>query len=181
MKNKSSIVFSCLFLTIFFSCNNNSKDSINPEINIIAKDVTKSQNSDPQLNVGSKAYGGIIVSINNGHGMVASEYDNGSGTWDEAMHKKDNYKENGFTDWRLPTKDELYELYTNLHKKGIGNFINGNYWSSTDKEESAWELYFKTGEFNLVVKGSHEGYYDRASESIKGSNDNLNIRLVRSF
>ena len=32
--------------------------------------------------------------------------------------------------WRLPTKDELDKMYDN--KDLIGNFVNTNYWSSTE-------------------------------------------------
>ena len=39
---------------------------------------------------------------------------------------------NGYQDWYLPSIDELTLMYSNLHKKGIGNFnADKEYWSST--------------------------------------------------
>jgi uncharacterized protein (TIGR02145 family) len=38
---------------------------------------------------------------------------------------------NGYSDWFLPTKDELNVLYQNLGSLGIGNFSSDLYWSST--------------------------------------------------
>ena len=49
-------------------------------------------------------------------------------------------------DWRLPTKDELNLMYVNLHKKGVGGFANGSYWSSSEINSSnAWYQSFLNG------------------------------------
>ncbi len=45
----------------------------------------------------------------------------------------------GFSDWFLPSKDELNLFYENLLLKGIGD-INSGYWSSTQSSpDMAWE------------------------------------------
>jgi uncharacterized protein (TIGR02145 family) len=45
--------------------------------------------------------------------------------------------------WRLPTKEELEQIYWQLYKKGKGNFYLGYYWSSTEKStDNAWALFF---------------------------------------
>jgi len=37
---------------------------------------------------------------------------------------------NGYSDWHLPTKEELYALYVNLlYQIGVGGFARGFYWS----------------------------------------------------
>ncbi len=41
---------------------------------------------------------------------------------------------NGFTDWYLPTQNELQLMYDNLKIKGIGKFTQDGYWSSTECE-----------------------------------------------
>ncbi|MFH1766464.1 MAG: DUF1566 domain-containing protein, partial [Gemmatimonadota bacterium] len=51
---------------------------------------------------------------------------------------------NGFSDWFLPSKDELNALY--LQETQLGGFIDGFYWTSTEHGEgSAWEQVFNTG------------------------------------
>ena len=54
----------------------------------------------------------------------------------------------GFSDWFLPSKDELYHLY--LNKLNIGGFSNSNYWSSSEEavNASAWNIDFTNGNFN---------------------------------
>jgi hypothetical protein len=66
--------------------------------------------------------------------------------------------------WRLPTKEELDKLYNN--KDLIGNFVNTNYWSSTEYNSSyIWMQVFTHGFIAITLK---EGYINaRAVKSIK--------------
>ena len=83
----------------------------------------------------------------------------------------------GYNDWFLPSKDELYLIYTNLHLNGYGNFMNatntyGLYYSSTEYDFiTAWRLQFYSGFF---------GHYDKGS--VNGSIYHLSgVRAIRAF
>jgi hypothetical protein len=60
----------------------------------------------------------------------------------------------GYSDWFLPSKDELNMMYTNLHSASpsLGGFASNVYWSSTEIDNGyAW--------FQLFVNGSQNGNY----------------------
>jgi hypothetical protein len=72
------------------------------------------------------------------------------------------YKGGGYTDWYLPSKDELRRLYIN--KLAIGGFANSNYWSSTEVGGgAAWVQSFDNGVQNGLVKSN--SFYVRAIRS----------------
>lgn len=70
-------------------------------------------------------------------------------------------------DWFLPSIGELELMYNELHTKGIGDFVNKNYWSSTENYSlGAWNFNFSNGK----------------RENNKAKNDeSCRVRAVRSF
>jgi hypothetical protein len=57
-----------------------------------------------------------------------------------------NLDYNGYTDWFLPSRDELTLMYSNLHQAGLGSFSLATYWSSTEANSTtAWIKSFVTG------------------------------------
>ena len=69
----------------------------------------------------------------------------------------------GYSDWYLPSKDELNKLFIN--KVAVGGFANYYYWSSTENTyNSAWDQFFSNGAQN---------YYNKSDQD--------NVRAVRSF
>jgi len=100
-----------------------------------------------QLKIGQKYQGGILVYEKNGHGLVAAPKDLGIFILMEAGSACENLVLNGFSDWRLPSKEELSMLYR--HREEIGGFVNGAYWSSNynNMRVTDWILNFPTGEF----------------------------------
>lgn len=69
----------------------------------------------------------------------------------------------GFSDWFLPSRDELNLLY--VHRDIIGNFTNGDYWSSTEYgTNQAWYQSFGNGTLSHTPK-----------------NEPLRVRPIRAF
>ncbi|NQY09456.1 MAG: DUF1566 domain-containing protein [Flavobacteriales bacterium] len=72
-----------------------------------------------------------------------------------------------YSDWFLPSKDELYQMYlkiglgNTLPSGNVGGFSYGKYWSSTeDSAYSAWALDFYEG--NQISYGKGNPIYVRA-------------------
>ena len=73
------------------------------------------------------------------------------------------YTGGGYTDWYLPSQDELNKLY--LNKTAIGGFASFYYWSSTERDFSnAWYQYFFIG-----------------SQFYQGKNNESYVRAIRAF
>src|SRR5437870_1856693 len=109
--------------------------------------------------VGEKWGGGIvfIVTADGKHGLIAESLDQGKVLWKYAktICKNGTHSKTGktFTDWRLPTKIELNEMY--VHIFDIEGFTSGEYWSSTEeKAEYAWCEDFVDGTQSTDFKGS---------------------------
>jgi len=72
---------------------------------------------------------------------------------------------NGYSDWYLPSRDELQLMYSNLRVQGIGGFSNTWYWSSSQYDPyHAWSMNFTNG----FVYGSNKG-------------NTVQVRAVRAF
>ena len=55
--------------------------------------------------------------------------------------------EGGYSDWFLPSKDELNLMYINLYQQGIGGFAEDYYWSSSEDDANlAWAQSFNDGD-----------------------------------
>jgi hypothetical protein len=83
----------------------------------------------------------------------------------------EDYTDGTYSDWFLPSKDELNLMYENIGQGNVsglgnvGNFASTYYWSSTEYDsDRAWLQYFANG-----------GQYD----NVKGNTNN--VRAVRAF
>ena len=82
-------------------------------------------------------------------------------TGDYAAKICDDLVLSGYSDWFLPSKDELHLMYLNLKAKGLGDFIGGGYWSSSETTiDIAWHEFFGNGYQSPDVKSNT--YYVRA-------------------
>jgi len=92
-----------------------------------------------------------------------------------------DYEVNGYSDWYLPSKDELYRMMFHIGLIGtqgdnLGSFYNGRYWSSTD-----WTgLSFDYSPPKLVIRAwfinSNSNGLDQINRAV-----NCNVRAIRSF
>ena len=76
------------------------------------------------------------------------------------------YTGGGYTDWYLPSRDELNKLY--LNQVAIGGFTTGTYWSSSEK--SATPAYKQTFDISLSTD------YNTSSDK----SNTYRVRAVRS-
>jgi hypothetical protein len=88
----------------------------------------------------------------------------GCATTTNAASLCNNLTSGGYTDWYLPSRDELTKLYTN--RALIGGFNNVSYWSSSQSSSTtAWSLNFNTG----------------TTSSTTTKITNLYVRAIRKF
>jgi hypothetical protein len=74
----------------------------------------------------------------------------------------------GYDDWFLPSKDELDLMYRNLKQKGLGEFSNSIYWSSSQfNHDISWTQDFSDGR-----------QYDYG---VNNKNRANSVRCVRAF
>jgi hypothetical protein len=64
-----------------------------------------------------------------------------------------DYANNGKSDWHLPSKDELRQLYE--QRSIVGSFSAAKYWSSSEYWPTlAWNQSFKYGDQNFFNKAN---------------------------
>ena len=107
------------------------------------------------LKIGDVYQGGIIVYILKSgdkgydtdvpHGLIAAPSDQTTTklNWKSANKICDNLELSGYSDWYLPSKEELNQLY--LNRTVISKFSNSWYWSSTKNSIFAWVQNFNSG------------------------------------
>jgi hypothetical protein len=70
----------------------------------------------------------------------------------------DDYELSGYSDWFLPSFDQLLLMVNNLHRASLGEFIDGGfYWSSSEtSSERAWTTKFSSS--GPIFSGQHLKY-----------------------
>ncbi|MFN8258943.1 MAG: hypothetical protein U0W24_24860 [Bacteroidales bacterium] len=133
-------------------------------------------------------YGGGIVfmlSRDSAHGVIAEIIDQGicsyisaSNIASKGLHSAEGNK---YNDWRLPTRDELDQLYK--HREIIGGFTYQMYWSSTLlKRSKGYPSGYRDDTYGDIycISFSPNGY-DSFRDWAIGYNDINYVRAVRTF
>ena len=127
-----------------------------------------------RFKVGDREGGGVIfdVDVRRQRCLVAATKDmpghsgnwaEGCFTWDDAMARCSDFRDQGYSDWYLPNKKELMKLYRN--KSAVGGFSAYYYWSSSESGAvNAWYQYFGGG-----------------SQGVDGKDGRDWVRPVRAF
>ena len=112
----------------------------------------------------------IYPSLEPGYGLVAAITDlENLMDWNSAKTACDELILNGYSDWHLPSKEELNLLYFYLHQFGVGDFKNQKYWSSSEYKDNYGNQNAGRQDFST---GKQDDYY---------KNQNYYVRPVRAF
>ncbi len=118
------------------------------------------------MNIGEEYGGGIVFFVDKKgeHGFVAakadvrhpsSDLEKERFVWADAGVACRDFVSNGYSDWFLPNKEQLNQLY--LRKDAVGCFADYStgYWSSSESTETnAWLQLFMNGFQSLCYKES---------------------------
>jgi hypothetical protein len=108
--------------------------------------------------------------------IIMAEANNRGGGFDWAVQACDSLEINGFDDWFLPSRDELHYMYGNLHLRGLGDFKNETYWSSTFIN-GIWE-YFDS---NWRTSGCLGENFSNGNQNHYGYGSQFRVRACRQF
>ncbi len=133
------------FLTILPVVAPSSKPTATP----VQLAVRQQSAASKTLTIGDRYGGGKVAFLDatGEHGLIAAEADlpgEDKYNWNAAKKACSDLRENGYSDWYLPSKEELNQLY--LNRSAVGGFGSGVYWSSTEGGAySAWSQFFGNG------------------------------------
>ena len=105
--------------------------------------TTSNQSTGSQWGCFGTSIGGTSAALGTGLASTTSII-NGCNSSTNAAALCNNLSSGGYTDWYLPSLDELKKLY--LNKTSIGGFTNISYWTSSQASTTtAWSISFSNG------------------------------------
>jgi len=140
---------------LFFNMDN--MDNIKMSCILLTEQLFSNQNDELYVKLNAA---GIAVQIKN-----ANAPDIGV-NWTDSRNLCENSILGGYSDWRLPTKDEMASIYENRVK--IGGFTSDKetrYWTSTKKSKKHYVFDIKTGATEL--KDTDDTYYNKNKYCIR--------------
>ena len=115
----------------------------------------KKESKKGKYSIGDTGPGGGIVFHIAGNTYMEVSHILGEYQWDEALKVAKNYKGGGFTNWQLPTKEQLNNIYVNLKDNSSANLGDTWHWSSSeynDSDSDAWVQFFSNGNQYSALK-----------------------------
>jgi hypothetical protein len=138
-------------------------------------------------------HGGIVVYEKNGHGLVVAITDIvEEKDWNGAKQACEELVLNGYSDWRLPTKEELERIRISLADRRIAHLWHGGgewyyyYWSSSPNTPSNPSNPYE----NLLASNPNEKrketywaieFANSRADSCDEKTAKHSVRAVRSF
>jgi TolB-like protein len=132
-------------------------DKMDPLVNKLVETIASSGTTRPPAvkttpsatyKIGDKGPGGgTIFFARDGKYLECSGELGDHKEWRIAKTLAENYDGGGFTDWHLPTIEEMEFIYINLKLRGVGSFNSSFHWSSSENgANNVWGLIFSNGE-----------------------------------
>ena len=120
--------------------------------------------------IGSPILGADGLAVGTG-AQNTIDIENGCTTSGTAADICSNLILGGFSDWFLPSIEELETMYLNIGSgSNIGNFVSTKYWSSSEKDDIyAWNWEFSSGYQDYNSKTSNK--YVRAIRAFSNLSD----------
>ena len=144
-------------------------------------------------NIGDTGPGGGLIFYAQGGQFKECSAELGSYSWSNAITAALNYQGGGFTNWRLPDKDELNLMYQNLcRNSNVGAFatsstnVSSAYWSSSEYNSSyAWFQLFSNGiryyTYSYSITVASVARAPILPPVTIGKSSSLRVRAVRTF
>ena len=103
--------------------------------------------------IGSTGTGGGIIFYVEGKLVYECSPYLGDANWTDAKKMCEDYRGGGFSDWRMPTLEELSLICENLQKPGkIGG--RTSYWSSTPSYDTSYETFNFNRDYGFSAESS---------------------------
>lgn len=135
-----------------------------------------------KLKIGDKHAGGIVFEINeNGSGLVVATEDLHNLNWDTAVSEASSYSNDGYTDWHLPSIDELnklYDLYSNDYNYTFSFWLKQNF--SVTEFDYYWTASEIPDDSNKII-GARALTFSNGSNLIFDKDNKALVRVIHAF